>query len=69
MPCQCGTEAPTAERPNDVSAGCGCDGGASGLDGGCGCGTDTAVVSDREIKLERLVMDLDKRLRLLEGAR
>jgi len=36
---------------------------------GCGCASGSPAPSDRELKLERLVMDLEKRLRRLETAR
>ena len=62
MPCQCGTEA-LAERPQATVSGCGCE-----ADSGCACGSGAPAPSDRELKLERLVMDLDKRLRRLESA-
>ena len=62
MPCQCGTTATVVEEPQTVS-GCGCE-----ADSGCDCGSGTSAPSDRELKLERVVMELDKRLRRLESA-
>ncbi len=64
MACQCSTTAATTEPEGfGASAGCGCDTAS-----GCDCGTDAPqALSDRELKLERIVMDLDKRLRRVES--
>ena len=64
MPCQCGTV--EAGAPGADAAG-GCDCG-TGSDAGCGCGT-TPSPSDYETSLERVVMELDKRVRRLEAQR
>ena len=64
MPCECcGTTATVAEEPQAVDSGCGC-----ATDSGCDCDAGAPAPSARELKLERLVMDLDKRLRRLESA-
>ncbi len=63
MPCQCATTATLADETRASVSGCGCE-----TDSGCACGTDASALSERELKLERLVMDLDKRLRRLEAA-
>lgn len=62
MPCQCGTTA-TADI-DSVQSGCGCETESSG---GCGCGSSPDP-SDHEKNLERVVMELDKRVRKLEGS-
>jgi len=64
MACQCSTTAATTETEGfGAPAGCGCDTAS-----GCDCGTDAPqALSDRELKLERIVMDLDKRLRRVES--
>jgi hypothetical protein len=60
MPCQCGSHG-LAER--DASSGCGC---ATDPEGSCECGT-APQASDTERSLERIVMELDMRVRRLEG--
>lgn len=64
MPCQCSTiDATTDALTADV--GCGCDTAA-----GCDCSSGAPPArSERELKLERIVMDLDKRLRRIEAGR
>lgn len=61
MPCQCGST--TTADVDTTPSGCGCE-TESGT--GCGCGSGPAA-SERDTKLERVVMELDKRLRKLEG--
>lgn len=61
MPCQCTT--PTAANDADTTySGCGCE-----TESGAACGCGRPDASDRERSLERVVMDLDQRLRKLEG--
>ncbi len=63
MPCRCGVNAIiTGEEYSECA--CATDPQAS-----CQCGSGAPGTSDREIVLERVVMQLDKRLRKLEGAR
>ncbi len=42
---------------------------ATGSDADCGCGTAAVASPDREMTLERIVMELDKRVRRLEASR
>lgn len=57
MPCKCGCGTPATvderSRPDAAAESCGCD----------------STASDHELKLERVVAELDQRLRELEGAR
>lgn len=63
MPCQCGVNAIiTGEEYSE----CTC---ATDPQANCQCGNGAPSTSDRELALERVVMQLDKRLRKLEGAR
>ncbi len=62
MPCQCGVTAILTGEPYTECA-CATDPNA---DCGCGTGGGAPSPSDREIALERVVMELDKRLRRLE---
>ena len=66
MPCQCATTTSPANAAELVDDGCQC---ASHPDSACECGTSAPTPSDRHRSLERLVMDLDKRLRRLEAVR
>lgn len=67
MPCQCNSA--TAIAPQAASASCGC-GSAAEPTAACECGT--AAASPRQIDvssgLERVVMELDKRVRALEAS-
>ena len=66
MPCQCGTTA-TADTEAGLAQGaceCATDTGAS-----CECGGGVPTPSDHAPSLERLVMELDKRVRRLEATR
>jgi hypothetical protein len=63
MPCQCGSTATFPDETTVTISGCGCE-----TDGGCSCGSGGSPPTERELRLERLVMDLDKRLRRLESA-
>ncbi len=64
MPCQCGTTANVAtDADTIVDSGCGC---ATESTSTCGCGSGAPIPSDRENSLERVVMELDKRVRKLE---
>jgi hypothetical protein len=60
MPCSCGTAA-GLDAGESTSAGCGCDTGSA-----CDCGSPEAK-SGREVSLERVVMELDMRVRKLES--
>ncbi len=62
MPCQCGTQGLATK---DADSGCGC---ATDPEGSCECGSAPQASSDRERSLERIVMDLDMRVRRLEGS-
>ena len=60
MPCQCGVNAIlTGESYTE----CAC---ATDPKADCGCDSAGASLTDREIALERVVMQLDKRVRALE---
>ena len=64
MPCQCGS-ASGLDAGESTSAGCGCD-----TNSGCDCGSaEPRAKSDREVSLERVVMELDMRVRKLEAMR
>lgn len=65
MPCQCATTPSGGPEAETISSGCGC---ASESNAGCGCDS-TPEPSDRASSLERVVMDLDQRLRKLEAGR
>jgi hypothetical protein len=67
MPCQCGS---TTDRVNQAdSAACDCASGSQSA-AGCGCaGTTSPAPSDLDRSLERVVMELDKRVRSLEARR
>ena len=60
MACQCGSAAGLDAGELTTQDGCGCD-----TNSGCDCGT--TAKSSREVSLERVVMDLDMRVRRLEG--
>ena len=65
MPCQCSTTA--FAEADTMTQGCAC---ATESADGCGCADDGAPTpSDHARSLERVVMDLDKRLRRLEAGR
>lgn len=66
MPCQCGATA-TADGFID-STHSGCDCGSEGA-GACECGGGVPTPSDHDRNLERVVMELDKRVRRLEATR
>jgi hypothetical protein len=66
MPCQCGSTATAAGAADATFGECGC---ATDPEGACECGSGAPTPSDRERSLERIVMELDKRVRRLEGAR
>ncbi len=59
MACQCGCGTTATAEPETVET--------VSADVGCGCGSG-GTVSDRELKLERVVMELDKRLSKLEAS-
>lgn len=62
MACQCGTAAGLDAGEATTAEGCGCDTSA-----GCDCAT--TAKSEREGSLERVVMELDMRVRRLEALR
>jgi hypothetical protein len=62
MPCQCGTTATVASDADITYSACEC---AAESEAGCECGTGAPPDSS----LERLVMELDKRVRKLEANR
>jgi len=64
MPCQCGTTAEASGVAEGIQSGCGCE-TESGATCGCGDGPSPEAATN----LERVVMELDKRVRKLEGAR
>lgn len=64
MPCQCGTTSAASSVAESTQSGCGCE-TESGASCGCGDGPSPEAASS----LERLVMELDKRVRKLEAAR
>ena len=65
MPCQCGTTATAANEAESAYSGCGC---ATESNASCECASPPAA-SDAETSLERVVMELDKRVRKLEASR
>lgn len=62
MPCQC-----NALTPGGVSAPCDC-GSSAHAEGACECGGGPPTPTDRGASLERVVMELDKRVRALESS-
>ena len=65
MPCQCNTTAVLAA--DTINASCEC---ASAPESACECGgTGAPTPSDRSTSLDRVVMELDKRVRSLEASR
>ncbi len=64
MPCQCGS-ATVGRESETPPSGCEC---ATDSTGGCQCGSGSPTPPERE-SLERLVMELDKRVRKLEASR
>ena len=62
MPCQCGTTATVASDADSTYSACEC---ATESAGGCDCGSGAPPDSS----LERVVMELDKRVRKLEADR
>lgn len=62
MPCQCQTAAPIGSDPDATYTECAC---ATESGSGCACGS-TPTPLERERSLERVVMELDKRVRQLE---
>jgi hypothetical protein len=64
MPCSCGT-AGGLDAGESTAAGCGCE-----SDSGCDCASGApGAKADREVSLERVVMELDMRVRKLEAQR
>lgn len=66
MPCQCGTTADVATDADIIEGGCGC---ATESTSSCGCGSGAPTPSGQESSLERVVMELDKRVRRLETSK
>ena len=66
MPCQCESPATVASHADTADRACEC---ATESASGCECGSGAPTHSDRESSLERVVMDLDKRVRKLEASR
>lgn len=64
MPCQCATTSDASSVAEGIQSGCGCE---TESGGGCGCGDGPSP--EAATSLERLVMELDKRVRKLEAAR
>ena len=64
MPCQCGTTADASSVAEGIQSGCGCE---TESGNGCGCGDGPAPEAANS--LERVVMELDKRVRKLESSR
>lgn len=70
MPCQCATTEALTEDPEARSGGCACGSGAdANAEGGCNCGAADPDPAAEERSLERVVMELDKRVRALEATR
>lgn len=70
MPCQCATTEAVTGDPEVRSGGCGCGSGADAhAEGGCGCAAGDRDASAEHRSLERVVMELDKRVRALEATR
>ena len=63
MPCQCDSPATAGTDIDETQSSCGCQ-TESGSTCGCASGPDP---SDRASSLERVVTDLDQRLRKLEA--
>ena len=67
MPCQCGTAGGVGSDAVAATLdGCGCETESAA---GCECGSGGSPPAARETSLERLVMELDKRVRKLEAKR
>ena len=65
MPCQCGTTSDASSVAEGIQSGCGCE---TESGNGCGCG-DGSSPDAATTPLERVVMELDKRVRKLEASR
>ena len=65
MPCQCATTSDASSVAEGIQSGCGCEteSGAS-----CGCGDGPSPEAVAANSLERVVMELDKRVRKLEAS-
>ena len=66
MPCQCGTTSDASNVAEGIQSGCGCE---TESGNGCGCGDGPSPEARATSSLERVVMELDKRVRKLEGSR
>lgn len=65
MPCQCKTTAAIAGDANTADDGCGC---ATDVVPSCECASSPVPAAERTGNLERIVMELDKRVRKLEAS-
>jgi hypothetical protein len=68
MPCQCATTSDASGVAEGIQSGCGCE-TESGASCGCGDGPSPEAEAEAANSLERVVMELDKRVRKLEAAR
>ena len=66
MPCQCATTATYVNGEEILVGGCECGTEGAGV---CECGGGAPTPSDHEKSLERVIMELDKRVRKLEAMR
>ena len=66
MPCQCGTTSAASSVAEGTHSGCGCETESGAR---CGCGDGPSPEAEATNSLERVVMELDKRVRKLEGGR
>ena len=66
MPCQCGSTVVAEREAAGLHGECAC---ATGSEGSCECASGSPTPSDHAASLERIVMELDKRVRRLEASR
>ena len=66
MPCQCGTTSDASSVAEGIQSGCGCE---TESGNGCACGDGPSPEAAATSSLERVVMELDKRVRKLEASR
>ena len=64
MPCQCATTSDASSVAEGIQSGCGCE-----TESGASCGCGDGPSPEAATSLERVVMELDKRVRKLESAR
>jgi hypothetical protein len=65
MPCQCGATAAAEGHADPTYGGCECGTEGAGV---CECGGGAPTPSDHERSIERVVMELDMRVRKLEAS-